>query len=92
MAVIDGIQNKIDPGEPLDAKDSSAAADSLGPKTPSTLEAALIALEDDSEFLMRGDVFSEEILSTWIQSKRGAEIGPMRSRPHPFEYCLYYDV
>ncbi len=94
MAVIDGIQNKINPGEPLD-KDiydlpPEEAADV--PKTPGSLDAALDALEQDHEFLLRGDVFTEDVIETWIKYKRENEVDALRLRPHPYEFCLYYDI
>ncbi|MFM7538171.1 MAG: glutamine synthetase, partial [Planctomycetota bacterium] len=59
---------------------------------PATLDDALSALEKDHEFLMRGDVFTEDVLSTWIRDKREREVDAIRVRPHPFEFNLYYDV
>ncbi len=93
MAVIDGIQNKIHPGAPLD-KDlydlpPEMAADVR--QTPRSLEDALEALEQDCDFLLRGDVFTEDALRNWVDGKRKLEIEPMSVRPHPFEFCLYYD-
>ena len=55
------------------------------------LEAALDALEQDQEFLLRGEVFTDDLLSTWIEYKRKNEVDAMRLRPHPYEFCLYYD-
>ncbi len=94
MAAIDGIQNKIDPGEPLD-KDiyhlTPAEAAEL-PQAPGSLDEALTALQRDQEYLLRGEVFTPDVLSTWIAYKRDNEINPLRQRPHPFEFCMYYDV
>jgi len=94
MAGLDGIQNRIDPGEPLD-KDiyglSKAELRSV-PKMPGSLDEALVALEKDHEFLLKGDVFSRELLETWIEYKREKEIDAIRLRPHPKEFELYYDV
>ncbi len=93
MAAVDGIQNKVDPGEPLEKVLEKSDQERLDcPMTPQSLDAALTALENDSEFLMRGEVFSEEVLLNWIRCKRKQEISLMNSRPHPFEFCLYYDV
>lgn len=94
MAVIDGIQNKIHPGEPLDRDIYDLPPEMLEkvPKTPGSLDEALDALEQDHDFLLRGDVFTEDVITTWIRYKRENEIEAMRLRPHPYEFCLYYDV
>ncbi len=94
MAGLDGIENKIDPGEPLDKNiyDLPPAELTRIPKTPPTLEAALVALENDHEFLLRGDVFTEDVVRTWIDYKREREIVPLAQRPHPYEFFLYYDA
>lgn len=105
MAMIDGIQNKIHPGEPLDREHhalpsgitrgpaNDIASDIIGvPQTPRTLDEALAALEQDADFLLRGDVFSEEGLNRLIHHKRQHEIQPLRTQPHPFEFSLYFDV
>ena len=93
MAAIDGIQNKIHPGEPLDRDIYDLPPEELAnvPKAPGSLEEALAALERDHEFLLRGDVFTDDVIATWIRYKREKEISPMRLRPHPYEFCLYYD-
>ena len=94
MACIDGIQNKIDPGEPLDKNIYDLAPEELAkvPTTPGSLGAALDALEKDHEFLLRGDVFTEDVISTWIAYKRENEVDAINLRPHPYEFCLYYDI
>ena len=94
MAVIDGIQNKIHPGEPLDRDIYDLPPEMLEkvPKTPRSLDEALDALGQDHDFLLRGDVFTEDVIATWIRYKRENEIEAMRLRPHPYEFCLYYDV
>ncbi len=94
MACIDGIQNKIDPGEPLDKNIYDLAPEELAkvPTTPGSLKAALDALEKDHEFLLRGDVFTEDVISTWIAYKRENEVEAINLRPHPYEFCLYYDI
>lgn len=94
MAVIDGIQNKIHPGEPLDRDIYDLPSEMLEkvPKTPRSLDEALDALGQDHDFLLRGDVFTEDVIATWIRYKRENEIEAMRLRPHPYEFCLYYDV
>ncbi|MDA0658951.1 MAG: type I glutamate--ammonia ligase [Planctomycetota bacterium] len=94
LAVIDGIQNKLSPGEPLDKDnyDLPPEVTSTVPKTPATLDESLRSLEDDHEFLLRGDVFTSDVIETWISYKREHEVDALRLRPHPFEFCLYYDV
>ncbi len=94
MAAIDGIQNKIDPGEPLDRDIYDMPAEELAkvPKTPASLEEALMSLKADHEFLLKGDVFTEDVISTWIDWKMTNEVKPMQLRPHPLEFCLYYDI
>jgi glutamine synthetase len=94
MAGIDGIENKIDPGEPLD-KDIYALSpeEAKGiPQMPGSLDEALRELEVDHEFLLRGDVFTEDALETWIAYKRKSEVDPVRLRPHPHEFELYFDI
>ena len=94
MAVIDGIQNKINPGDPLDKDIYDLSPEELAevPKTPGSLDEALDALERNHEFLLRGDVFTADVVETWIKYKREKEVDPMRLRPHPYEFCLYYDI
>jgi glutamine synthetase len=93
MATIDGIKNQIDPGQPLDRDIYDMTAEELGSysKTPGSLEEAIDALEQDYEFLLLGDVFTEDLVETYIQWKRDNELDPMRLRPHPYEFHLYYD-
>ncbi|NBQ42714.1 MAG: hypothetical protein EBU23_09360, partial [Mycobacteriaceae bacterium] len=85
LAAIDGIQNKINPGEPLDRDIYDMPPEELAnvPKAPGSLDEALDALERDSDFLLRGDVFTEDVIATWLKFKREQEIAPMRLRPHP---------
>ena len=94
MAGLDGVINKIDPGEPID-KDlyelSPEEATSVT-QVPSSLEEALDALEQDHDFLLRGDVFTKDIIETWIDYKRVNEVDPVRLRPHPWEFHLYWDA
>jgi len=94
MAAIDGIQNKIHPGQPLDKNiyDLPPEEAKSVPKTPPTLDAVLDALEADHEFLLKGDVFTEDVINTWINYKRINEVDAVRLRPHPYEFCLYYDM
>ncbi len=94
MAAVDGIQNKIDPGEPLDKDiyDLPPQEAAKVPKTPGSLRAALEALEADHEFLLRGDVFTEDVVETWIDYKLENEVTALDLRPHPWEFSLYYDI
>jgi glutamine synthetase len=94
MAGLDGIQNKTDPGEPLDKDIYDLPPEELAnvPAAPASLEEALECLRDDHEFLLKGDVFTQDIVNTWIDYKMENEIREMRLRPHPFEFSLYYDV
>jgi glutamine synthetase len=94
MAGIDGIINKIDPGKPLD-KNSYELTDEETkriPTVPSSLEEAINALEKDHKFLLRGDVFTKDVIETWIEYKREKEIDAVRLRPHPYEFYLYFDI
>ena len=93
MAMIDGIQNKIDPGEPLDKDIYDLLPEELKgvPTTPGSLEEALRALRNDQEYLLRGDVFTADVIDTWIWYKTENEVDAMRLRPHPYEFCLYFD-
>ncbi|MBD1862162.1 MULTISPECIES: type I glutamate--ammonia ligase [Trichocoleus] len=93
-AGIDGIKNQIDPGEPLDVDIYDLSPEELSkiPSTPGSLLDALKALEEDHEFLTVGGVFTEDFINTWIEYKLDNEVNPMRLRPHPYEFALYYDV
>jgi glutamine synthetase len=93
-AGIDGIKNKIDPGASLDVDIYELTPEELSkvPSTPGSLEAALEALEKDHDFLTSSGVFSEDFISNWISYKLDNEVNPMRLRPHPYEFALYYDV
>jgi glutamine synthetase len=94
MAGLDGIENRIDPGEPLDKNIYDLPPVELAKiaKAPATLTAALDALENDHDFLLKGDVFTEDVVQTWIQYKIEREVLPMAQRPHPYEFFLYYDA
>ena len=94
MAALDGIENRIDPGEPMDKDLYSLPPEELKdiPTTPATLEEALDALEKDHEFLMKGDVFTEDLIRKWIEYKRENEADQVRLRPHPYEFYLYFDI
>ena len=94
MAGLDGIYNKIDPGEPMDKDlydlDPEDAAKVT--QVPGSLDEVLKALEEDHEFLLKGDVFTPDVISTWINYKRVNELDPVRLRPHPWEFHLYLDA
>ncbi|MCU0543836.1 MAG: type I glutamate--ammonia ligase [Oscillatoriaceae cyanobacterium Prado104] len=92
-AGIDGIKNQIDPGEPLDVDIYDLSPEELAkvPSTPGSLEGALEALEKDHAFLTESGVFTEDFIQTWISYKLDNEVNPMRLRPHPYEFALYYD-
>jgi glutamine synthetase len=94
MAALDGIENRIDPGEPLDKDIYALSPEELEgvDSTPASLEEALMALEQDHEFLLKGDVFTEDVINAWLQYKRAREVDPIRLRPHPYEFMLYYDI
>ena len=94
MAGLDGVENKIDPGEPLDKDIYDLSPEELKqvPSLPGSLEEALAALEDDHDFLLKGDVFTEDIIRLWIDYKMTNEVNAMRMRPHPYEFQLYYDI
>jgi glutamine synthetase len=93
MAMIDGIQNKIDPGQPLDRDIYEMSPEELAKynKTPGSLAESVDALEADNDFLTQGGVFSQSLIDSWITWKREEELDPMALRPHPFEFSLYYD-
>ena len=93
MAAIDGIQNKIDPGEPLDRDIYEMTPEELGkyPKTPGSLAEAIDALEKDHKFLTAGNVFTDDLVEMWIKWKRENELDELALRPHPHEFSLYYD-
>ena len=94
MAGLDGIQNRIDPGPPLDKDIYDLSPEELKdvPSLPGSLDESLQALESDHEFLLKGDVFSQRMIDRWIDYKREREIQVLRMRPHPLEFSMYYDV
>ena len=94
MAGIDGIQNKIDPGPPIDKDlyDLPPEEAKNIKKTPGSLEESLDALEKDHDFLMKGDVFTKDLIDVWIAYKREHEVDAVRLRPHPHEFALYFDI
>ena len=94
MAGLDGIQKKIDPKQPLDKDIYSLTPEELKdvPSMPHSLEMALDNLKKDHEFMLAGDVFTEDVIETWIDYKMTREVSEMRLRPHPYEFALYYDA
>ncbi len=94
MAGLDGIENKIDPGEPVDKDLYDLPPEELAkvPQIVGSLDDALESLEKDHEFLLKGNVFTEDALQTWIEYKRTNEVDALRLRPHPYEFFLYYDI
>src|SRR5438445_805637 len=90
----DGIKNKTKPGEPLDKDIYDLEPEELAkvPKAPGSLDEALNNLERDHEFLLQGDVFTRDVINTWIWYKREKEVDAIRLRPHPYEFALYYDI
>ncbi|MGA2185589.1 MAG: type I glutamate--ammonia ligase [Bryobacteraceae bacterium] len=94
MAGLDGIANRTDPGESLDKDIYDLSPEELSnvPSMPASLEEALSCLEDDHQFLLKGDVFGEELIETYINYKRKNEADAIRLRPHPYEFALYYDI
>jgi glutamine synthetase len=94
MAGLDGIQNRLDPGMPVDKDLYELSEEELAKlaSVPHSLAEALDALEADHEFLLKGDVFTEDLLETYIEFKRTEEVDPINIRPHPWEFALYYDV
>jgi len=94
MAGLDGIKNKIEPGSPADFDLYELHGEELAKiKTvPGSLAESLAALEADNEFLLEGGVFTPDVLSTWVDYKRAKEVDPVRLRPHPYEFFLYYDA
>ncbi|MEW2506543.1 type I glutamate--ammonia ligase [Amycolatopsis sp. NPDC047767] len=94
MAGLDGIRNKTEPAAPIDKDLYELPPDEAREvaQVPGSLEAVIDRLETDHEFLLKGGVFTPDVIETWIDFKREHEIDPMRLRPHPYEFALYYDV
>ncbi|MFQ5974449.1 MAG: type I glutamate--ammonia ligase, partial [Alphaproteobacteria bacterium] len=93
MAGLDGVENRIDPGDPMDKNLYDLPPEELAEieSTPGTFEEALNALEADHEFLLRGEVFTPDVIETYLDYKRTREVDELRLRPHPYEFYLYYD-
>ena len=94
MAGLDGIQNKIHPGEPMDKNIYDLPAEELAniPAAPRDLEEALNFLKEDYDFLLKGDVFTKDVIETWINYKTEREVQQLNLRPHPYEFYMYYDI
>ncbi len=94
MAGLDGVENRMDPGEPLDKNIYGLPPEELAniPSAPGSLEEALANLEADHDFLLKGDVFTPDLIQMWLDYKRKNEVEAIRLRPHPYEFALYYDI
>ena len=94
MAGLDGIQNRTNPGDPIDKNlyDLPPVERAKIQSTPGSLDEALDALEADHQFLLKGDVFTKDAVEVYINYKRSREIDEIRLRPHPYEFFLYYDI
>jgi glutamine synthetase len=94
MAALDGIERKLAPGSPLDKDIYGLSPEELAhvPTVPASLAASLQALKADHEYLLKGDVFTEDVIERWIQYKMENEVTPMRLRPVPHEFALYFDI
>jgi len=94
MAAVDGIQNKLDPGKPLDVNiyDMEPEHAKEIAQTPGSLAESLAALRKDHGFLTKNEVFTSDVIDTWIDYKTSAEVDAIRLRPHPYEFMLYYDI
>jgi glutamine synthetase len=94
MAGLDGIEKKLTPGDPLDKDIYSLTPEELKevPSMPGSLDQALTNLQNDHDFLLKGDVFTQDVIDTWIEYKWSNEVNAMRLRPHPHEFNLYFDA
>jgi glutamine synthetase len=94
MAGLDGIQNRIEPPDPMDKDLYDLPPEELSkvPQVPGSLDAVLSALEEDQAFLKAGGVFTDDLIETWVTYKRENEVDALRLRPHPWEFALYYDL
>jgi len=94
MAGIDGVQNKIDPGDPLDRNIYDLPPEEMAkvPLVPGSLEGSLRALQADQDFLLKGDVFTTDVINMWVDYKMKNEVDALRLRPHPYEFHIYYDI
>jgi glutamine synthetase len=94
MAGLDGIVNKIDPGQPIDKDlyELPPEEQKAIKQLPGALDVVLDNLEKDHDFLLKGDVFTPDLIETWLEYKRKNEVDAIRLRPHPHEFALYYDI
>jgi glutamine synthetase len=94
MAGLDGVKNKIEPPKPIDKDlyDLEPAEAAKVKSMPGSLDQSLDALEKDHDFLLKGDVFTKDVIETWIEYKRKKEVDAIRLRPHPYEFALYFDI
>ena len=94
MAGLDGIANRIEPPAPVDKDlyDLPPEELALVPQVPASLDEALLALEADQDYLKAGGVFTDDLITTWVEYKRKNEIDAIRLRPHPYEFAMYYDI
>ena len=94
LAGLDGVDRKLDPGEPMDVDlyDLSPEEKDKVKQVPGSLDAVLDALEADHQFLLKGGVFTQDLIETWLDYKRTREVDPVRLRPHPYEFFLYFDT
>jgi glutamine synthetase len=94
MAALDGVVNRIDPGDPMDRDFSMLSAKEMAGivTAPGTLREALGALAEDHGYLLAGNVFLKDVVEGWIRHKLQTEIEPLRIRPHPYEFCMYFDI
>ena len=94
MAGLDGVQKQIEPPSPVDNDLFDMAPEELAKiaQVPGSLEEAMDALEADNDYLKVGGVFTDDLIDTWIDYKRTREVDPVRLRPHPWEFMLYYDI
>src|SRR5438876_850151 len=94
MAGLDGVERRLNPGDPLDKDIYALTPEELRdvPKMPGSLDEALENLKRDHDFLLKGDVFTEDVIETWIEWKMANEVSAMRLRPHPYEFALYFDA
>ena len=94
MAGLDGVKNRIEPPEPIDKNlyDLPPEIQKDVKSVVGSLEEALNALEQDHEFLLKGDVFTTDVIDTWLGYKRENEVDAMQLRPHPYEFALYFDI
>jgi glutamine synthetase len=94
LAGLDGVKNKIEPPDPIDKDlyDLPPEEAALVRQVPGSLEESLAALEVDHGYLLEGGVFTQDVIDTWIEYKRAHELDPIRLRPHPREFAMYYDI